>query len=366
MDNVRFGVIGLRRGQSLVRACQAVGGATVTALYDLDAARGQAMADSIQAYFYSDFDTFLNADIDAVVVASPVPYHASQSIAALNAGKHVLSEVTACHTLEDAHALVTAARQARGIYMLAENCCYYDEIELVKRLYDDGRFGDVYYGEGDYVHDCRQLFYTSDGELTWRGRGHLSVYITHGLGPLLYITGDRVAQVSAVAVPGGKFDPRVTFPTMYVIHMTTAAGRTLRARVDYVSPRPHESTTFFSLQGTSGSYESLRGFGDHSKIWLEDEHGPSGFNPPARWQSLQAQADRYIPDRLAIRSDAYTGGHGMTEYWMLRDFLAAVRGEKASPIDVYTGLDYTLPGIYAVESALQQGAPILVDDPRTW
>ena len=51
---------------------------------------------------------------------------------------------------------------------------------------------------------------------------------------------------------------------------------------------------------------------------------------------------------------------------MLRDFLAAVRGEKASPIDVYTGLDYTLPGIYAVESALQQGAPILVDDPRTW
>src|SRR5687767_4468793 len=137
MENVRFGVIGLRRGQSLVRACQAVGGATVTALYDLDAGRGQAMADSIQASYYGDFDAFLNAEIDAVVVASPVPYHASQSIAALNVGKHVLSEVTACHTLEDARALVEAARAARGIYMLAENCCYYDEIELIKRLYDD-------------------------------------------------------------------------------------------------------------------------------------------------------------------------------------------------------------------------------------
>jgi predicted dehydrogenase len=350
----------------LVRACQAVGGASVAALYDLDAKRGQVMTDAIDADFYTDFDAFLAAEIDAVVVASPVPYHAAQSIAALEAGKHVLSEVTACHTLEDAQALVAAARSTSNVYMLAENCCYYDEIELIKRLYNEGRFGEVYYGEGDYVHDCRELFYSEEGQLTWRGRGELSVYITHGLGPLLYITGDRVTQVSAVAVPGGKFDPRITFPTMVLLHMTTAGGRTLRARVDYVSPRPHVSTTFFSLQGTRGSYESIRGFGDRAKIWLEDEHGPSGFKPPAQWHSLEAQAPHYIADRLAVASDAYTGGHGMTEYWMLRDFLAAVRGEKQSPIDVYRGLDYTLPGIYAIESAKKQGAPILVDDPRRW
>jgi predicted dehydrogenase len=366
MNPVRFGVIGLRRGQSLVSACHAVGSATVNALYDLDAQKGRAIADAIQAEFYTDFEAFLDAEIDAVVVASPIPYHATQSIAALSAGKHLLSEVTACHTLADAQALVMAARRANRVYMLAENCCYYDEIELVKRLYEDGRFGEIYYGEGDYVHDCRQLFYTNDGQLTWRGRGELSVYITHGLGPLLYITGDRVTQVSALAIPGGKFDPAITFPTMYILHMTTAAGRTLRARVDYVSPRPHQSTTFFALQGTRGSYESVRGFGDQAKIWLEDEHGPSGFKPPAQWHSLEDQAARYLADRRAVITNAYTGGHGMTEYWMLRDFLAAVRGEKASPIDVYTGLDYTLPGIYAVESAKQQGAPITVDDPRQW
>ena len=370
MKPIRFGVIGLRRGQSLVNACQAVGGATVNALYDLDAAKGQQMAADIHATFYADFEAFLGAEIDAVVVASPIPHHAAQSIAALRAGKHVLSEVTACHTLADARALVDAARQAQGIYMMAENCCYYDEIELVKRLVKAGRFGEIYYGEGDYVHDCRQLLYTADGQLTWRGRGDLGVYITHGLGPLLYITGDRVTQVSATAVPGGKLDPRITFPTMYLLHMTTAAGRTLRARVDYVSPRPHASTTFFALQGTRGSYESMRGFGDAAKLWLEDEHGPSGGKPPAQWHSLDAQAPRYLADRqeitAAIQAEGYQGGHGMTEYWMLRDFLAAVRGEQASPIDVYTALDYTLPGIYAIESAKQQGAPVTVDDPRQW
>lgn len=366
METIRFGVIGLRRGQSLVRACQAVGGAAVTAVYDLDEQTGHATAQTIGASFYHDFDAFLAADFDAVVVASPVPFHARQSIAALDAGKHVLSEVIACHTLEDARALVQAARRSPAIYMLAENCCYYDDIELVKRLVDAGRFGDVYYGEGDYVHDCRRLFYTPDGRLTWRGRGELSVYITHGLGPLLYITGDRITQVSAVAVPGGKFDPQVTLPTMHLIHMTTAAGRTFRSRVDYVSPRPHESTTFFSLQGTRGSYESIRGLGDQAKVWLEDEHGPSGEKPPAAWHPLQKQMPNYLDDRLTVGADAYTGGHGMTEYWMLRDFLAAVRGEKRSPIDVYTGLDYTLPGICAITSAEQQGAPITVEDPRSW
>ena len=85
MNPIRFGVIGLRRGQSLVRACHAVGGATVNALYDLDHEKGQSVAASIGATFYADLDAFLGASIDAVVVASPIPYHATQSIAALAA-----------------------------------------------------------------------------------------------------------------------------------------------------------------------------------------------------------------------------------------------------------------------------------------
>src|SRR5690606_15407712 len=125
-------------------------------------------------------------------------------------------------------------------------------------------------------------------------------------------------SVTALAVPGGKFDPQVTFPTMYLVQMVTAQDRIFRARVDHVSPRPHEATTFFGLQGTQGSYESLRGFGDQAKIWLSDEHEPSLFHAPARWHPLAEQAPRYIPDRLAAPPEARAGGHGATEYWMLR------------------------------------------------
>ena len=158
---------------------------------------------------FTDYDAFLASGIDAVVIASPLPYHARQAIAALDAGVHVLSEVTACHTMEDAIALAAAAERSSARYMMAENYRFLDEVELLKRIHDDGRFGDVYYGEGEYLHDCRDLWYTETGELTWRGKGFLGVYCTHSLGPLLYITGDRVKSVSAMIVPGGKFDPNV-------------------------------------------------------------------------------------------------------------------------------------------------------------
>lgn len=365
METIRFGVIGLRRGQDFVRVCQAVGGATVTALHDIDPARLERAAAEIGARPFADLAAFLDADIDAVVIASPLPYHAEQAVAALAAGKHVLSEVTACRTEAEARALVQAARASQAVYMLAENYRYLDEIELLKRLHDDGRFGALYYGEGEYIHDCRGLWRDDEGNLTWRGRGELGVYCTHSLGPLLYITGDRATRVSALAVPGGTFDPEVTLPTMHLLQVVTAGGATLRVRVDHVSPRPHRMA-FYALQGTAGSAETRHGFGDASKVWLGDEHEPSLFRAPAAWHALADQAPRSIADRLAAPPAASAGGHGTSEYWLLRDFLAAIRGEQPAPIDVYRGLDYTLPGLAADSSAAADGAPVAVPDPRAW
>ncbi len=361
---IRFGVIGLRRGESFVRVCRAAQGAEVAALFDVDAERVETAAAGIGARAFSNFGDFLNSDIDAVVVASPVPYHAEQAVAALKSGKHVLSEVTACSTMEDARALVAAARESDAIYMMAENYRYQDEVELLKRLNDDGRFGEAYFLEGEYLHDCKDLWFDSEGNLTWRGKGQLGVYCTHSLGPLLYITGDRVSSVSALAVPGGKFDPESPKPTMYLMQMVTEGGRTLRVRVDSTSPRPHQMA-YYSVQGTRGAFESWRGLGDVSKVWLEDIHEPSRVSGEgAQWHPVSEQAERYIPERLAVPAEARLGGHGTSEYWLLKDFMAAVRGEIAPPIDVYRALDYTIPGILAIPSADQLGAPREVPDPR--
>ena len=362
---IRFGVIGLRRGQSFVRICRAVGGATVTALYDIDAARVAKAADELGARAFTDYEQFLAAGIDAVIIASPLPYHAQQAIVALAAGKHVLSEVTAADNFDDARALVAAARASSAVYMMAENYRYLDEVELLKRLHEADRFGLLYYGEGEYLHDCRGLWYNEDGSLTWRGQGRLSVYCTHSLGPLLYITGDRVASVSSLAAKGGLFDPQVTYPAMHLMQMATTTGVVLRVRVDHVSPRPHQMA-YYAATGHGGQLRSLARERRQQQS-LARRRARALPLPRARAVARPGdQAERYIPDRLAAPPEARSGGHGTSEYWLLRDFLAAVRREAPVPIDVYRGLDYTLPGICAITSAAQGGAPIAVPDPREW
>ncbi|MBA0052026.1 Gfo/Idh/MocA family oxidoreductase [Streptomyces sp. AJS327] len=363
--DVRFGVIGLTRGLSFLRLCEVVGGARVTALHDTDAARGREVAARAGARYAPSMDALLAEDVDAVVVASPVPYHAQHAVRALAAGKHVLSEVIACTSLEEARALVDAARASDAVYMLGENYRYLDEVELTRRLYADGRFGEVYYAEAEYLHDCRDLWYADDGALTWRADGRIGVYCTHSVGPLLYVTDDRVTSVSATTVPGGRFDPRVTAPSMHLLHLCTDAGRVFRVRVDHTSPRPHQMA-YYALQGSAGSYESWRGNGDTSKVWLDDAHERSGCEEGARWHDLGAFAERYIPERLAAPPEATVSDHGTSEYWMLPEFLEAVRGERAAPIDVHRGLDYTLPGILAAESVAAGGAAVEVPDSREW
>ncbi len=364
--SIRFGVIGLRRGASFLRVCRAAEGATVAAIFDIDADAVGTAAAEIGAQPFTNYDDFLNADIDAVVIASPLPFHAGQAAQALRADKHVLSEVTACLNLEQARDLVAAAKESNAIYMMAENYRYFDEVELLKRLADDERFGEIYFLEGEYVHDCKDLWFDDNGNLTWRGKGQLGVYCTHSLGPLLYITGDRVETVSCVAVPGGKYLPDNHNPTMHLMQMVTDSGKVLRVRVDHVSSRPHQMA-YYSVQGNRGSFESWRGHGDKNKIWFADDHEPSRLGRDgAQWHDTDTYAARYTPDRVAAPAEASLGGHGTSEYWLLRDFLAAVRGEIACPIDVHRAMDYTLPGIVALESALTHGSPITVPNTRVW
>src|SRR5262245_15508824 len=58
------------------------------------------------------------SDVDAVILASPTPLHASQARAAMEAGKHVLVEIPMADNLADAEAVV-ATRQRTGVTAMA-------------------------------------------------------------------------------------------------------------------------------------------------------------------------------------------------------------------------------------------------------
>jgi predicted dehydrogenase len=88
---------------------------------------------------YTVYDQMLDeAKPDAVVVATPMHVHAGQSIAALQRDIHVLSEVTAAVSLDEARWLVEACRRSKGVYMMAENYIYRKEVVLVQRMVEAG------------------------------------------------------------------------------------------------------------------------------------------------------------------------------------------------------------------------------------
>jgi predicted dehydrogenase len=360
--------VGDARGLHHARHLAALDAGTIVAVCDIVASAAERSAAQLNAAAYTDYDKFLRHGMDLVIIATPDPLHAQQAAQALEAGVGVVSEVPAATTVDDARRLVQAYRKAGGFYMLLENYGYRDENELIRRMVQAGQFGEVYFGEGEYLHDCRGLNRFPDGSLTWRGRSFSGyVYIWHSLRPLLYILDDRPKRITAMGtMQPGRLEAEINIYDNVVSLIETAAGRLLKIRVDIVSPRPH-LMDYYAVQGTKGSFEGTRGFGDPARVWLEalepaDRPGKSG--PSVSWRPLAEFEAEYIPDRMAARAEAARTGHGGSDYWTMKAFADAFRRGDSSPVDVFRALDCSMPGPLALASVMAGGAPIEVPDPR--
>jgi predicted dehydrogenase len=316
---------------------------------------------------YTDYDEMLaHAHLDAVVIGTPMQFHAAQAIAALNQGIHVLSEVTAAVSIDECRALVAAATATNAVYMMAENYTYTRPNVLIRELVHRGLFGDVYYAEGEYLHELKEL-----NEITrWRRRWQTGIdgitYGTHSLGPILqWLPGDRVTRVCCEGSGHHYRDPRGDLyenQDTCVMLAKTGRGALIKIRVDMLSNRPHAMTNY-ALQGTCGCYESARCEGESGRIWLADRCPDRNT-----WLPLADLEADYLPEMWRQPSEvARKAGHGGGDYFAMCDFLACAAGETAScPIDIHAAMDMTLPGLVSQASIAQGGAWLDVPDSRAW
>jgi len=90
---------------------------------------------------YTQYEEFLKSDIGIVVVSTPLPVRAEQSIAALHSGKHVLSEVPPVNSLEEGlafvrHFITIPSMAQRAVWRLIEvarkkkTLAYFDGIPM--------------------------------------------------------------------------------------------------------------------------------------------------------------------------------------------------------------------------------------------
>jgi hypothetical protein len=96
------------------------------------------------------------------------------------------------------------------------------------------------------------------------------------------------------------------------------------------------------------------------KVWLADRS-----SDPNAWIPLSDIADDFTPENWRKWGEqAREAGHGGGDFLEVLDFLAAAREGAAPEIDVYTALDFSLPGLVSQESILRDGEPLPVPDFR--
>lgn len=388
--SIRCAVIGAGRGRTFIRSAQAGdAGIVLAGICDTQPEALAAWSGVPGLKFYAEFNQVLHdPDIDAVCLATPVPLHAGQAIAALEAGKHVLSEVTAACTLDECHALVAAVETSGLTYMMAENYCFIDAVLQVQHMVEQGVFGELTYASGSYLHDCRQLYFDPAGELTWRGVMRRDIransYPTHSIGPVARWLGiNRTDRFATTATwhgpsraashharerqPGRAAYSEPAFwnhPDTVTTCIRTENGVLIDLRVDWASARPHHMTRY-ELQGTRAAFCWPDGRQAEPLVWIEGRSPSDPHGAATDWEPLaNYRAEFEHPLWREHRAAAASTGHGGGDYFVLREFAAAIREQRRPLIDVYDAVTWSCLTPLSERSIAAGNIPVPVPDFR--
>ena len=337
-----------------------------------------------------DFRNLLNRDdLDGVIIATPWEWHAEMSISAMNAGKHVGSEVPAALTVKDCWSLVNASEKSGKFCMLMENVCYRRDIMAILNMVRKGMFGELLHLQGGYQHDLRDVKF-NDGkqpygggvefgkkgysEAKWRTEHSIKrngdLYPTHGAGPISSILdinrGNRFEHITSTATQarglhryivnkGGKNHPnaKINFKLGDIITsvIKCANGQTIMLSHDTNSPRPYSLN--FRVQGTNGIW--MR---DNDSIYLED------ISPkPHLWESFDKYQKEYDHELWkAFSNDAEGAGHGGIDFFIMRAFIESIKRNLSPPIDVYDAVSMSAICPLSEKSIAQGSRPMKFPD----
>jgi predicted dehydrogenase len=146
--NIRIGLIAASRiaDAAVVEPARSVPGVTVAAIAarDRDRAVEAAEAWSIPLVFDSYDDMLESPDIDAVYISTPASLHREWTIAAIEAGKHVLCEKPLAANADDAERIAAAATADAGVVVMeAFHWRYHPLVAQMQSILDAGILGIV-------------------------------------------------------------------------------------------------------------------------------------------------------------------------------------------------------------------------------
>lgn len=356
---IKLGVWGLGRGLSLIRSAEFLNIDVVAGCDIHPHMRENFKKIAPNAFVTDDEDVFLARDFDAVLIATYFPDHSKHILKALAADKHVMCEVTPFKTMADAVKIVEAVEKGGKVFNLLENYPFTKENLFLRKLWQEGFFGEFQYAEFEYVHDCRTLSYAYnvDNGLpvepgyclhNWRSILDINYYNTHSLGPLMNITGLRPTTVAGtrcnVILPGYPNSSSLPHGTVAPQMITMSNGGVMRNLMGATSNDFHRAAR---LWGTNAAAENMH---DDLRIRVGGTGNGTYMHINPKWPELGELAEKT--------------GHGGGDFWELYYFARQVLTGEPAPWNIYEAADVTIAGILGARSNANGGVVLRIPDFR--
>ncbi|UFT98937.1 Gfo/Idh/MocA family oxidoreductase [Radiobacillus kanasensis] len=229
--------------------------AEIIAVCDKVEDRAKATAERFGAgKYYTDYHELLqNEEIDIVSVCTPNYLHAPVSIAALQAGKHVLCEKPMATSEKEANEMIAAAEKSGKKLMIGHNQRFVPSHQKAKELIASGELGRIYSFRTTFGHGGPEGW-SADGKNSWFFKkeeafiGALGDLGVHKADLIRYILGEEVKEVAALVEGNAKENSTVDDNAVALLRTESGIIGTLTASWAYVSSEDN-STIIYGEKG---------------------------------------------------------------------------------------------------------------------
>ena len=295
----------------------------------------------------------LDAKVEAVAVFTGAPDHARHVLECFAKGKHAISAVPACLTLDEA-AQLKAAKEKTGLkYMMAETSYYRAPCILARQLWGEKSFGRFLYSEVEYYHHdvqkvgaAKALWQGKPTPKGWRWGFPPMFYPTHCTAFHVGVTGERLTAVSCLGWGHGsemlEDNPYGNPYSNQVALFATSGGNMCRCNV---------------LWHIHASGERAQWLGETASMYMGCSSGQPFVIKQRGKPDVRKCPDFFdtLPAPMRVRT-----GHGNSHTFLTHEFVAALVEEREPAVDLYESLAMTVPGIVAMESTRKGGEQLEV------
>lgn len=330
---------------------------------------------------YSRYDDVLaDPDVDFVHINTPIASHGPMSIAALEAGKHVMCTVPMAIDVDQCRRIVELVQSTGLKYMMAETVLYSREYFFVKELYESGELGKVQFLQGTHHQDM-------DGwPDAWPGLPPM-FYSTHCVSPCLGLIGGEAEYVSCFGSGTIRDDLTRIYNSPFAVETAHIKVRnsdlTVRVyRSLFDAARQYRES--FDVFGTRKSVEwplvEGEGLVLHTAKRAQDEttervHVPDyAYRLPEEVRTfttktyLELDEYRHLahgrgadPDGThahLVTDPGSLEGHGGSHPHLVHEFVSALTDNRDPFPNAIQSANYTCAGLLAHESAMNGGKTV--------